>query len=226
MLTNVPATYDKKLTCPMCTHSFTSKKLRSRAIRIEKIYNDFYTEYKDPQTNPTLYEVFVCDKCGYAYTEQFNKRIKEEIKAKFKKKVSVNWKPRSYSDERTYEEAIVTYKLSLISGKITEQLPIIMGGLCLRLSWLYRYLENESDEMKFKKHALKYYEVSYLEGDFKQTGMSEVRLLFLLGELSRQLDQTEIAVKYFSEIIQHKERYLEPKIVELAREQWQKTRDR
>lgn len=226
MVTNIPATYDKELTCPMCEHTFTSKKLRSRSIRVEKIENDFYTVYKNPLHNPTLYEVFVCETCGYAFTDQFHHKVTENIKERFMKKVTASWVPRSYGGERTYEEAIVTYKLALISGKITEQKLIVMAGICLRLSWLYRYLENEEEEKKFLKHAAKYYESSYIEGDFKGTSMTEIRLLFLLGELNRKLEKTDKAIIYFSEVIQHKDRHLEPSIVDRAREQWQLIREK
>lgn len=225
MITNIPPTYDKELVCPICNHSFTSKKLRTRAIRVEKIHNDFYTTYKDPKNNPTLYEVFVCDACGYAFTDQFKEPLIDEIKDQFKKNITSQWESRSFGGERSYEEAIITHKLALISGRETEQPPVVMAGICLRLSWLYRYLEMEEEVKKFEKHALEYYEASYLEGDFKDTSMSEIRLLFLLGELSRKQEEKEKAVRYFSEIIQHKDRHFEPNIVDKAREQWYLTRE-
>lgn len=210
----------------MCHHEFTSKKLRSRSIRVEKIENDLYTTYKDPNNNPTLYEVFVCDACGYAFTEQFKERMTNETRENFKQNISAHWKEQSFSDERTHEEAITTYKLALLSARETEQAPVVIAGICLRISWLNRYLENEEEEEKYVKYALKYYETSYIQGDFKDTSMTELQLLFLLGELSRKLGLEEQAVKYFSNIIQHPDRHYEPNLVERARDQWYLTREK
>ena len=223
---HIPPLYDKKLTCTICNHDFSSKKLRTRSIRVEKIENDLYTTYKDPDNNPLLYEVFVCDTCGYAFTEQFKEKMTEEVKQKFKHNISTYWKEQSFSEERTHEEAVTTYKLALLSAKETEQAPIIIAGICLRLSWLNRYLENEEEEQKYIKSALKYYETSYIQGDFKDTSMTELQLLFLLGELSRKLGLKEQAVKHFSTIAQHPDRHYEPSLVEKARDQWYLMREK
>ncbi|MDG5786298.1 DUF2225 domain-containing protein [Evansella sp. AB-P1] len=221
---HISATYDKKQKCSMCENEFTSKKLRSRFIRPDKIENDFYTIYKEPLNNPILYEVYVCPKCGFACTEQFKTNFTDKLKGEFFNKVTRQWNGRNYNGERTYEDAIQTYKLALISAEVTNQPPVVIGGICLRLSWLYRYLQNVEEEQRFSSFALKKYEKSFMEGDFKETSMSELKLLFLLGELSRKADLKEGALKFFSKVVEHKERHFEPQLVEKAREQWYEMR--
>lgn len=216
--------YDKKLLCSLCGNAFTSKKIRSRAIRVEKSESDFYLQYKDSTLNPILYEIYVCPECGFSFNEQFDDRLAAEAKVMFRKKISSNWKKQSYGENRSYEEAAKTYKLALLSAEETEQTAVVKAGLCLRLSWLYRYLENEKEEARFQKHARSFYEASYTEGDFKNKNMTEMTVLYLIGELSRRLGDKEGAARYFSKVIQHIDSGRESSITEKAREQWFKMR--
>ncbi|SDZ17916.1 hypothetical protein SAMN05421736_10789 [Evansella caseinilytica] len=222
---DIPALYDKTFHCPICNSSFTSKKLRSRAVRVERIDNDFYTLYKNPEYNPTLYEVSVCEHCGFASTEHFTFTFDQKVKERFQEHVTPRWGQQVYSGERTHEDAAAIFKLALISATETNQPAVVIAGLCLRLSWLYRYMEMREEEERFLAHALKYYDQSYINGDFKEKNMSELMLLFLLGELHRKSSHHEVAGKYFSKVIQHKNRHTEPSIVEKAREQWYITRE-
>ncbi|ADU29645.1 DUF2225 domain-containing protein [Evansella cellulosilytica] len=216
----ISATYDKKISCPLCNHKYTSKKLRSRAIRVEKIENDNFTIYKESQNNPTLYEVYVCPDCGFAFTDQFTTSFSESEVELFRKSVTARWEGLDYGTERSYQDAVNTYKLALLSSNITNQPAIVIAGICLRLSWVLRYKEEQEEENRFLKNAIQKYELSYENGDFKSTKMSEVKLLFLMGAISRRLGLLDKAVVYLSKIIEHKDRHLEPTIVEKAREEW------
>ncbi|MFA9557539.1 DUF2225 domain-containing protein [Evansella sp. AB-rgal1] len=220
----LPPLYDKTIPCPICNKEFSSKKVRSKAIRMEKIENDFYTEYKDPSTNPNLYEVYVCPTCGFSFTDQFRKILNNGEKKQFLENVSKNWVSQSFGDARSYQEAIHAYKLALLSGMETNQYPVILGGICLRISWLCRFLHFEEEESRFVSLALTQYENSYMEGDFKDTSMSELKLLFFLGVLSKKVGKIENATKYFSKVVQHKDAEREPIIIDNAREHWYEIR--
>ncbi|QKS70668.1 DUF2225 domain-containing protein [Paenalkalicoccus suaedae] len=226
MKEDIGALYDKKLHCNICEHVYSSKKLRSRAIRVAESHNDFYKEYKNPLHNPLLYEVYVCDQCGFASTDNFTAIQKQEIKTRFHEEVTHKWHSQSFDGERTYEKAINTYKLAILTAKKTEQPEIVVAGVCLKLSWLYRYLDDEANTRRFLTYATKAYETSYNIGDFKATEMTELTLMFILGESHRQLGNRDLAITYFSKIIQHKNKHLEPAIVARAREQWQETRQK
>lgn len=78
-------------------------------------------------------------------------------------------------------------------------------------------------EKRFMAMALKAYEESYVLSDFAGTSMSEFKVLFMIGELSRRLGQYPKAISYFSKIVQHKNAKDEQKMVNLAREQWRVT---
>ncbi len=87
----------------------------------------------------------------------------------------------------------------------------------------YRSENNLEQETRFMGMALKAYEESYVLSDFVGTSMSELKVLFMVGELSRRLGQYPKAISYFSKIIQHKDAKDEQKMVNLAREQWRVT---
>ncbi len=71
MNSQIPATYEKKVQCLFCHEPFSTTRIRSRFIRIERVDSDFYQEYKDPNLNPYYYEVDVCPYCGFAFSENF-----------------------------------------------------------------------------------------------------------------------------------------------------------
>lgn len=225
-MAEIPPLYDKKVECLMCDAAFDTKRLRSRAVRLVKSWNDFYKEYKNPELNPILYEVNVCKRCGFAFTDLFNPVKDVECKEIFADKVTAKWEPQDFNSTRTHEQAVNTYKLGILSAKITEQPPVIIAGLCLKLTWIFRYLNAAGEEERFKQFAVRYYGESLLKGDFQDKGMTEISVLFLLGELNRQLNQLDESGKYFSEIIQHDKRHQEPQLLEKAREQWYETRQK
>ena len=55
--------------------------------------------------------------------------------------------------------------------------------------------------------------------------MSETRMLYLIAELSRKIEDIEYATRYFSKVIEKQSTSLEPKIIEMAKERWQEIRD-
>lgn len=215
----IQAFYDKNIKCEVCESNYTSKKIRSRYIRSEKVHSDFFTEYRG-EVNPYLYEVFVCPICGYAFTENFSDYFPPGTKEEIYTQISSSWKHRDYGGMRTIEEAIQTYKLGILSGTIKKEKNIVVAGLSMRLGWLYRMIENIDQEARFLRLSLSYYEKAYEASDHIGTQMSDMRLLYLIGELHRRVGDREKAVQYFSRVISHRNKAIETKLVEMAREQW------
>lgn len=212
--------YDKTVKCPVCSFTYTTTKVRSRFIRVEKIEADFFTKYKDEELNPVFYEVNVCKKCGYAFADTFSNSFSPTIIDSIKSQITNKWKERDFGSERTIQQVIDTYKLAILSGSIKQEKSVVLAGISLRLAWLYRIIKIKEQEHRFLKLSLENYKDSYANSDYSGTQMTEMRLFYLIGELSRQIGDRDGAVKFFSKVINHKNRSMESKLVEMAREQW------
>jgi len=190
---------------------------------VKEVFNDFSKEYKDASRNPLLYEVYVCPECGYAFTDQFDETKHEDQRKQFIKNVSSNWRKQNFSEERSYEEAIRVFKLAVLTARETSQPDIVVAGLCMKLSWLLRYIDDLNEEKRFVTFAIGKFEKAYISGYFGS--MAEIKVMYILGELNRQAGSNDKAIKYFSKVIQHKSRNSEKQIVEMARDQWYKSRE-
>lgn len=212
--------YEKKQTCLFCGLSFTTQKVRSRFSIPYKTDSDFCPHYRDGNYNPHYYYVNVCPECGFAFSEEFSDHFPAGTKERINSQIVRNWKKRSFSEERDLQQALESYKLAIVAGTLKKEKNAVLAGLCLRLAWLYRTSDNSEQERRFLELALKSYEDSFVHTDFVGTSMSEIKVLFMIGEISRRLEQYKKAVSYFAKIIQHKDAKDEPRIVNLAREHW------
>ncbi|WP_181186261.1 DUF2225 domain-containing protein [Alkalicoccus urumqiensis] len=217
--------YPVQISCGMCQSSYKTMQIRSRFLRVKEVHADFSRTFKDPSIDPLLYEVSVCSKCGYASTATFLPVRKADVIERFAEEAASKWEPRDFGGERTEIQAVHCWKLALYCASFSEQPHAVTAGAALKLHWmLQRTAEGETENGRFLRLAASEYEASYMSGDFQDTDMDELTLLFLLGETNRQLEEAQKAGTYFSKIFQHKEKDLHPALVERAREQWQETR--
>nr|WP_295971901.1 DUF2225 domain-containing protein [uncultured Bacillus sp.] len=217
--------FDKKCICPLCEHRFTSKKIRSRFVKCLNLDTDFCPNYEDIEHNPLLYTIYVCPACGYSFSDDFSPMFTVETKKILREKVCKNWAPRSYSSNRTVDHAITAYKLAFYCSSLKREKHVVIAGICLRTAWLNRILQNEAEEQRFMLLALHEYAEAYDNLDFLGTQLSEIKILYLLGELSRRTGKTTDARKYFSRVIEKQKKAAEPRIVEMAKERWQEMKN-
>jgi uncharacterized protein len=214
------AFYEKKMTCSFCSKSFNTLKVRSRFSIPYQIDSDFCPHYREGNYNPHFYFVNVCPECGFAFSEEFSDHFPVGAKEVIRVQITGHWTKRNFSQVRDIHQALESYKLAILAGSLKKEKNAVLAGLCLRLSWLYRIENNTEQEKRFQDLSLKAYEESFAHSDFTGTSMSEIKVLFIIGELSRRSGQFKKAVSYFSMVIQHKNAKDEQKIVNLAREQW------
>lgn len=211
--------YEKEVRCLNCEKLFHSRRVRSRFLRVQKVHPDFYVEYKDPSLNPYFYEIDVCPACGFASADTFEPGFPPGTKALIEQQFQ-QWKEQDFNKERTSDEAIRALKLGVLSAVLKKEKHVVIAGLCLRLAWIYRLEDQAEEEIRFLRQALNHYQFSYEQADFVSTQMSEMRMLYLIGELARRVGNIDEAIRYFSRVIQHKNKAFEQKLVEMAREQW------
>ncbi|MGP7816311.1 DUF2225 domain-containing protein [Niallia sp. 01092] len=215
--------YDKQCTCPLCNTFFTTKKVRTRFVKMTNLDADFFPTYVD--YNPLLYYINVCPDCGFSFHDETSTNFSLNEKMMLIEKVSIRWTPRSFGNKRTITDAIIAYKLAAYCSLLRQEKHIVTAGIYLRLAWMYRLINEAEQEQRFMKLALQEYEASYMSGDYIGTKVSELTTLYLIGELSRRTDQINQATKYFSKVIEKQSKTIETNIIRLAKEGWYKIRE-
>lgn len=217
--------YPKKTKCPYCDTQFSTLKVRLSYSRADHVDSDMCPYYLEPNKNPYFYFVHVCPECGFAFTDQFSSHFSVEAKEAIRQSIQANWHKRDFCKERDFNLAVDSYKLALLSAELKKEKKLSMAGLSLRLAWLYRSANDPAQEIRFLQLAEEQYEAAYLNNESDSTSMSEMMVLYLVGELNRRLGNLQKAVSYFAKVIEHPHRELEVKTVKLAREQWQLARE-
>ncbi len=214
--------YEVDKECALCSQSFRVTKVKSRLIKIKQD-SDFCTYYKD--VNPYYYSIWVCPHCGYAAVDtQFDSLVpaaKEKL-TKFltERQVNVN-----FCGNRTREQAIATYKLAIFYSEMLDSSASKLGGLYLKLAWLYREAGYTEQEQAALSKAVEHYEQALFRERLPLGSMTEVTLTFLVGDLFRRTGQVEKAIPYFNKILSNPQAKAERNIYNLAREVWQEIRD-
>ncbi|QZY57376.1 DUF2225 domain-containing protein [Crassaminicella profunda] len=211
------ALYDKEIQCPVCKNIFHTKKVRSSAVRVERRDTDFCVYYNGE--NPIFYGVFVCPNCGYASLESVFQEISPLGKKNISTKLSPKWIQRDFGNERNVYKAIEAYKLALLSGQLINQKKGILATICLRLAWLYRYIDGER-EIDFIEHAVNCFEEAFRYEPLPIGNLDEVSLVYLLGELNRRLKKYDEAIDWFNRAVSNRAIKRKRKLDAMAREQW------
>ncbi|WP_456279342.1 DUF2225 domain-containing protein [Bacillus sp. AK128] len=217
--------FDKTVTCAACSNTFTTKKVRSRFLRVLKSDSDFCSYYEDEENSPLLYYVSVCPDCGYSVSEEFSSSFPPQTLQSIQSSIGSNWVTKNYGHKRTIKEAVETYKLAIYSATLKKEKNIVLAGLYMRLVWIFRKEQDHNQELRFMNMAVNAYVNSYLNEDFKETDMTEIKLLYLIGDLYRKLGDDRQAITYLTKVIQQENKTLEKRMVVLARESWQELRE-
>lgn len=209
--------YSKKVTCPICSKQFSSMKAKVNSCKVAKKDEDFCTHYVD--VNPLYYDIFVCPFCAYsAYESSFSDITEVEVKL-LKDAFSGRTVGRSFCTQRGLNDAIAACKLAIHTAELRKAKASVLGGLCLKLAWLYRFAGDEQ-EFVFLKYSLQNYLEAFDKEELPIGNLNEISVLYLLGELSRRIGKLNDAIVWFGKAVSSPEREENPKIEKLAREQW------
>ena len=68
-----------------------------------------------------------------AYSKDFSKYFAPGTKEMIIEKICSNWVPHSFSEDRTIEDAIQTYKLASYSASLKKEKHITIAGIYMRI---------------------------------------------------------------------------------------------
>ncbi|MBJ6361417.1 DUF2225 domain-containing protein [Paenibacillus sp. GCM10012307] len=212
--------YTTNVRCVCCETPFTTSRMRPSFKKVIRADSDFCSYYSD-DNNPDYYVVRVCPYCGFASTENSTASLTEGQKSNYLANLGLNWEPREYGGKRTLSQAMECYKIALLCAQSIEEKPRIIAGLLQHIAWLYRYMGDEQQERRFLRFALDAY-IRVYEVDVNS--INNAKLMYLIGELHRRLQDYNDAVKWFSRVI-HNKKIIDGAMIHRSREQWQILRE-
>jgi uncharacterized protein (DUF2225 family) len=211
--------FDRNYECPACGRPFTSKQVRTSAIRTKARQKDFHATFHGE--NPTYYGVICCPNCGFA---KFEKDFKQGLNLKEKKIIEsiikANWNAQDFTGERDVESAIRVHKIALASYKVLGEQNSILAKLYLRLAWFNREAGNTSEEKKYDEQALQAFISAYETEKFDEIPEKEIEIIYLIGELNRQLENYKEAIRWFDMTVRHEMIFKNRLLKQYAKDQW------
>lgn len=207
--------YESNVDCKFCKKQFTTYKVRPNRYKIVAEQTDFMPIYEG--LNPLLYEVAVCPHCGYAYHKSMTRTYGPFMLLIEELYIKELQKPLNICQERTIDDAIMSYKLAYLVSRASMEEPLLMGNFALKLAWLYRLKNEPQTEMRYLYAARDFYSKSFASN---QEG--DERIQYLYAELSLRLNDIAEAKKAFSRLIAS--RTVSTKYRKIARDRWENYR--
>lgn len=213
--------FNSEITCPVCEKKIKVTKVRSRFVKLIKQDDDFCPYYET--INPLLYEAWVCNYCGYGAHSTVFDEITQNGRIAVLENISKNWTSRKFTGERDCEGALEAFKIVLYNLQVREAPYSEFAKVCLRIAWLYRYMDDSAEEERFLKYSYDYYKKVYTRENLKNNMLDEYTCMYIIGVLAKRLNLIKEATLWFSKLIsfasdpKEKQR-IKPVLLENARE--------
>lgn len=207
--------YDKSFTCPVCGNNFKSKAVKVGKARLVSKDTDLMPIYSN--INPLLYDVVLCQKCGYASLSKYFDKIKHDQTLLVRATITPKFKSKLYPDIYDENIALERYKLSLLNSVVKKSKFSEKAYTCLKIAWIYRIIEDKENEVKFLEQALNGFREAFIKESFPICGMDTYTVIYLIGELFRRTGNNDEALKWFGKVIVTPN--VNPRLKELARDQ-------
>lgn len=191
--------YNKTVTCPVCGTIIQAKSVKNSAAKIIKRDSDMFNYYSS--INPYFYDVWVCNKCGYAAMKTDFLAIREFQKDIVKKAIAPKWHSKNYPNTYDANVALERYKLSLLNYTIIQAPSSKKAMTCLKIAWMYRLINDTEHEQLFLNTALEGFVDAYTNEKCPIYGMDKFTLMYLIGELYRRTGKSDQALLWFSNVI-------------------------
>lgn len=215
-LTEEEVLFDKKYSCPVCEHEFTSKMLRAGKVKLVSSDLDLRPVYEVME--PLKYDAVVCPKCGYGALNRFWTPLMNAQVDLVKEQISANFKGMPVlGNSYSFDEALLRYKMVLMSAIVKKAKASEKAYTCLKMGWLLRAkaesmpedLDNRAvvvgdlkkEEMECLKNALEGFKSAFEKESFPMCGMDEITVTYLVGELARRCGNFDEAGRWISRVL-------------------------
>lgn len=211
---------DKSYTCPICEKKIKAKAVKTNVAKFVDTCADLRPIYSN--VNVSKYDVVSCPHCGYtALTKNFD-FLTQVQKKLVRENIRDNFKPREEvpCDFYTTEQAITRLKMALLCAMTKGGKSSEIGGVCLKMSWLYQDMIDEipdDDPTKEQRketllketntsrgHAYQYLTKARMEEDLPIAGMNDVTLDYLLAYLAYCKEEYNTSMQLLSGVIASK----------------------
>lgn len=208
--------FEKKLTCPVCNRTFTSRVMKSSKSRLISIDLDLRTRYEG--IDAIKYDVILCPHCGYASLGRYFNRVAPSQARAIQEQISGKVKLNQYPEEYyTYEEAIERYQVTLACAMVKRARSSEKAYICLKMAWVLRGYQEELEnkhqllpkqreqlsmqEKEYLQHALRGFVNAQQAEEYPMCGMNEYTVDYLCAALAYETDQLDIASTYISRVL-------------------------
>ncbi|MEA1975974.1 MAG: DUF2225 domain-containing protein [Bacillota bacterium] len=210
--------YKNEIQCAVCKKKYEVTKVLSRRTVVVSRDSDFCPHYKD--MNPIFYSVNVCPYCGYTSFDNDNEIIYKKQISNFKQMMEGKWKYQELNNEKSIDDAIKVYKLLLLTYKAIDKKKSSVAKAYLRLAWLYRYKNDNENEVKFLKSMIVNNEIAFSTEKLAEDLKNELEIMFILAETHRKLGNYKEAIDWFIRVSNHEE-INKHRVIKLRnKEQW------
>lgn len=208
--------YDKSWECPVCSHKFTSKTVKTGRVRLLGMDKDLRPMHEGVDVQK--YDVVLCPKCGYAALTRYFPHMTSVQAKLIREQISQKVHLHEYKDETySYLEAIERYKLALANAVVKHAKNSEKAYICLKMGWLLRgygeslkadekstaeeleevYAQEENDIL----NAYKGFSEALQSESIPMCGMDETTIDYLMAALSVRFKEYEKASRLVAKII-------------------------
>ncbi|MBR4515082.1 MAG: DUF2225 domain-containing protein [Lachnospiraceae bacterium] len=131
------AIFDRTITCPVCDLQFKTKVMRPGKAKLEGTDTDLRPRYE--KMDPLKYDAIACTNCGYAGLTKYFPHLASRQLRDVKEQICAGFKGyATHEGIYTYDDAIMRYKLALVSTVVKKAKNSERAYTALKLAWVLR----------------------------------------------------------------------------------------
>ncbi|OON93684.1 MAG: hypothetical protein ATN31_05470 [Candidatus Epulonipiscioides saccharophilum] len=176
--------YQRKYKCPICNSEFTNSAIKSGKNQLKSVDNDLRATYS--LADPMLYDIITCP-CGHtAISSAFNTLLPSQ-RSIVRNQICAHYIPVQIEEVRSTQYALDLYQLGLANCLVRHGKNIEKAILCLRLSWLYKDLNQLEAEKEFITNAYECFSLSLDQDTYPILGFDFHRAVYTTAVLAFKL---------------------------------------